>query len=553
MSRKKFLFSFQFSISSAFISVVLFTACLLGVSTYFMVSSFIREQIRERLHDSVSIAAQQIDTEKHRTLLTRSDEISAAYQEIKESLRKVKANCKDFKYIYTMRRSSGDVYFVVDAEDDPTKVSHIGDLYDEPTEPMLAAFNPPYETQVEKEFNTDKWGTFLSSYAPLFDKEGKFEGILGIDISADKIIRYERLQVSMQFFISLLVLVLVIVIAIELSRKISQPLLAISRDMQKVQKFEIEDEIQINSRIMEMNHMKDAIENMKKGLRSFKKYVPAEIVSELISLKKEAVLSAERRELSIFFSDIESFSRIAEKYAPEKLAEDLDLYFRVMTSIILENHGTLDKYIGDAIMAFWGAPRQIENHAVLACLTALKCCRDLSLHEKEWMEKGLPLFKTRFGINTGPVVVGNIGYSERLNYTILGDNVNLANRLEGLNKYYGTQIMISEFTYQRSKTEVEARLLDIVAVKGKSQGIGVYELVSERGSLSSEFKRFIDLFNEGMEIYMAQKWAEARKLFEELKKSKPDDKPAQIILARCVQYEADPPHDWTGVTHMHEK
>jgi adenylate cyclase len=300
--------------------------------------------------------------------------------------------------------------------------------------------------------------------------------------------------------------------------------------------------------------MRTAVANMKNGLRSFKKYVPAELVSELIRLQKEAVLGAEKKQISIFFSDIANFTTISELLGPERMAETLGVYFKGMTGLIHQNRGTVDKFIGDAIMAFWGAPTPVDNHAVLACHTALQCQRHIASIADGFRQKGLPTLNTRIGLNTGEAVVGNMGFEERLSYTAIGDNVNLASRIEGLNKYYETGIIISGSTFAAAQNEIEARMLDVVAVKGRSGGIPIYELISEKDNISGEEKTFIALFNTGMSLYLDRKWSEAARVFKETMSARPQDKPSRIMAERCEAYCVNPPPaDWNGVIVMREK
>jgi adenylate cyclase len=293
---------------------------------------------------------------------------------------------------------------------------------------------------------------------------------------------------------------------------------------------------------------------MKSGLRSFKKFVPADLVAELIKLNKEAVLSAEKRVLTVSFSDIADFTSISEMLKPEQLVGNLGTYFEGMTKTILKNRGTIDKYIGDAIMSFWGAPNYQEDHAYLACQSALESQRFLSSIAGDWKTKGVPIFNTRIGINTGELIVGNMGYEERLNYTVMGDTVNLASRLEGLNKFYGTRIMISEFTLDTVRDRMETRLLDTVAVKGKKTGVKIYELISEKGNIDKGLMEFLALYNEGISLYEKQDWPGSVKVFAEALKLRNDDKPVQMLLERCRKFEKEgTPHDWNGVTVFHEK
>jgi adenylate cyclase len=555
MGKNRKMITLRISISTTFVGVVLLSCTLLGILTFINVRDFIRQGIAERLHDDISIGVQQLNPEIHKKLVKPSDEGSPAYLRLKHTLQKIRNNGTDIRYVYTMRKlDNGKLIFVVDAEENPTNMSHLGDIYDKPTPELLASFEKPYRAHVEKTFSSDEWGTWLSSYYPIITKEGKVDGILGMDISAKKIVHYEEHYFLLIFAIFIFITLFVIFIAIFFAGRISNPMLLLEKDLSKVQKFDLTGKIDIKSNIKEVNIMKEAIEDMKNGLKSFKKYVPSDLVAELIRLNKEAVLGAEKRFMTVSFSDIADFTSISETLPPERLIENLGVYFEGMTGTILKNKGTIDKYIGDAIMSFWGAPNFQENHAVLACISALESQRFLDMLTKEWNAKGFPLFKTRFGINTGELIVGNMGYEQRLNYTVMGDTVNLASRLEGLNKFYGTRIIISEFTRESVSNAMEVRHIDTVAVKGKKQGVKIFELVSEKGNIGDEARDFVNLCNNGMDHYEKNDWHESVKVFEEALNLRPEDKPVQMALERCRKFEAEgTPPGWNGVTVFHEK
>ena len=191
----------------------------------------------------------------------------------------------------------------------------------------------------------------------------------------------------------------------------------------------------------------------------------------------EVSLGGSRKEITVFFSDIRGFTAISETISPEELVTIINEYFNLMSRVILEYKGTIDKYIGDAIMAFWGAPLTLEDHAYYACLTALEQKRKLLILQKSWEKRQLPHIDIGIGLNSGYAVVGNMGSSYRMEYTCMGDTVNLASRLEGLNKSYGTSIIISENTYEKVKEKVYARELDRIRVKGKMESVTIYELL----------------------------------------------------------------------------
>ncbi|MCM8540544.1 MAG: hypothetical protein NE328_09735 [Lentisphaeraceae bacterium] len=475
------LISLKFSLSFAFVSVVVLTSLLFCVATYPGIKNFVREGIRERLGNIAGIGALQISAKQHSQLKVKSDEESQSYKSIQSQLRNIREKGTDIRYIYTLRKNDdGQVYFVVDAEEDKAEASALGTVYKDANETMKSAFDTPYGVKIESEFSTDKWGTWLTSYAPIVNEDGSLEAVLGIDISAKKVLEYENQYLTVFVLTGLIVCLVIGFLSLLISRRICKPLLLLEQDMGKVQKLELTGNIHVHSRIKEIISMESALNNMKNGLRSFRKFVPADLVNELISLQKEASLSAEKRELSIFFCDIADFTTISESLPPEELSRRLGIYFDGMTKIILRHKGTVDKYIGDCIMAFWGAPHLCDDHAERACLAAIECRDFVDGLTKEWEAKGETGFYTRFGINTGEAVVGNFGYEERLNYTVMGDSVNLASRLEGLNKSYNTKIMISESTYQQAKEKIAVKKLGSATVKGKTIDVEIYEVVGKK-------------------------------------------------------------------------
>jgi adenylate cyclase len=292
-----------------------------------------------------------------------------------------------------------------------------------------------------------------------------------------------------------------------------------------------------------------ATQNMKSSLRSFRKYVPADIVREIIASGQETELGGRRETLTIFFSDIKNFTSISEVLSPESLVEQMAEYLEAMSDEIRRKPpGTVDKFIGDSIMAFLGAPTPNPYHAPSACLAALLCQERLGLLRKKWKQEGKPLFFQRIGIYTGEVIVGNIGSETRLNYTVIGDAVNIASRLEGINKYYGTQIIIGESTYDLVKEEFVVRPLDLVSVVGSTKGIKIYELLGEKKNIGEREVQVAELCTNGLAQYLHRRWNEAREHYKKVLELSPGDQPAMILHERCKAYLEDPPpDDWTGI------
>lgn len=217
--------------------------------------------------------------------------------------------------------------------------------------------------------------------------------------------------------------------------------------------------------------------NVKYIRNTFSKFVSKDVVDELLRHPEKIALGGAKREITIFFSDIRGFTTLSEALSPEELVKLLNEYLSTMTEIIIECKGTIDKYMGDAIMAFWGAPVDLEDHAYYACVASLIQMDKLAQLQASWKERNLPSIDIGIGLNTGSAVVGNMGSSQRMDYTCMGDTINLGSRLEGSNKTYGTNIIISEYTYERVKERVYARELDLVQVKGKTHPVRIYELI----------------------------------------------------------------------------
>ena len=287
----------------------------------------------------------------------------------------------------------------------------------------------------------------------------------------------------------------------------------------------------------------------------FSRYVDPSVVNQLVGNPDLVKLGGERKELTVLFSDIASFTSVSERMSPDDLVAHLNDYLTSMTEVVFENSGTLDKYIGDAIIAFWGAPLDVKDHAYRACQTAIEMTRRLdTLHEK-WISEGKPLLNFRIGINSGEMVVGNVGGRDRFDYTVIGDNVNLASRLESANKMYRTRILLSEYTYQLVRERVFTRELDLIVVKGKTKPVKIYELISDRPDDVGEDKRkLVDIYCAGLAAYRSRRWKAAKDLFEKVLSEDPADYPSEMYLERCMLYEMEPPPDeWNGVFIMQTK
>ncbi|HSR14060.1 MAG TPA: adenylate/guanylate cyclase domain-containing protein [Thermodesulfobacteriota bacterium] len=286
----------------------------------------------------------------------------------------------------------------------------------------------------------------------------------------------------------------------------------------------------------------------------FSRYMSDLLIQDLLKNPEKLRLGGERRTLSVYFSDLAGFTSLSERLAPEEVVSLLNRYLTAMTEIILASGGIIDKYEGDAIMAFWGAPVPQEDHAARACLAALDCQARLASLRREFVEKNLPAVFSRIGVNTGEMIIGNMGSNQRFDFTVIGDNVNLASRLEGASKEYGTSVIISEETFRRARDLVEARELDLLQVKGKEIPVRIYELIGRKGEVDSDKRETLALFAEALALYRGQRWDEAVALFERILARSPEDGPSKTFLQRSRYFKQNPPEPgWIGVYRLTTK
>jgi len=298
---------------------------------------------------------------------------------------------------------------------------------------------------------------------------------------------------------------------------------------------------------------------------SFGTYVSPELIDQMYESGEEPSLGGEEGYHTAFFTDIQSFSAFSEKLSATDLVSLLNEYLTDMTDVLLDNKGTLDKYIGDAIVAFYGAPIEIENHELWACKTAIIMQDNLELLRQKWQSEGdrwpeiVHHMQNRIGINTGQMVTGNMGSASRMNYTMMGDTVNLAARLEASAKQYGIYIQIADTTYQPVKDQIVIRDLDFVRVMGKTEPAQVYELISETSQEPELYKKILPAFHEALALYRNQEWnnaIEAFKASDELEDMFPGRKtnPSRIYIPRCEHYRDNSPgDDWDGAWTLTSK
>jgi adenylate cyclase len=340
-----------------------------------------------------------------------------------------------------------------------------------------------------------------------------------------------------------LTLFLVLAIGVATVQAVRRGLVQIVRDTYRMRGFDFASRLGA-SHIRDIDEVMRGLERAKTVVRAMGKYVPIEVVRRLFAENKEPELGGELLDVTLMFTDIESFTALSEMLDPDVLARRLGAYLEAMTAAIEGTGGTIDKYIGDAVMAIWNAPVPLAEHAKRACKAALMCrARVERLYASEdW--RGLPALVTRFGIHEARVMVGNFGTPSRLSYTALGDGVNLAARLEPLCKQYGVTVLVSETVALHAKEEFVFRRIDRVAVKGKTEGIDVYELLGAAGEPIAK-RDVASQYEAALVAYLRRDFAHAAELLDAQKNTDP---PSAVLHARALAYAAaPPPADWNGV------
>lgn len=380
---------------------------------------------------------------------------------------------------------------------------------------------------------------YMVSYLPVEDmKEGGW--LIGaVSPQEDFIGQLQKLNI-ITLEITTLILILGIYLVSGLVSRVVKPINFLAKETVKIKNFELDGIINIKSRIKEVILLTEAIKAMKSGLKQFQKYVPKGLVHQLIASGEDARIGGVKKQLVVLFSDIQNFTSISEKMDPNLLMLQVCEYFEALSQIIIDEKGTIDKYIGDSIMAFWGAPLPELDPCGHAARAALKCEQKIVELNLKWESEGKYPLNTRVGIHMGDAIVGNLGSSERFNYTAIGDTINISSRLEAINKKYKTHIIVSEAVYHCIKDAFILRLVDYVRVKGKRKRIYIYELLCERAEeLSFDIFTYRDEFEKGFSAYENDEWDRAIEHFTRCVEIYPEDTVAPIFIERCISLKED--------------
>ncbi len=343
-------------------------------------------------------------------------------------------------------------------------------------------------------------------------------------------------------------------LSVRMAKKYSEPMRALIDQNNRLRNLDTDKIETPDSGIQEIAELHDASERMRVALDSFARYVPSDVVKELMIKGEAAVIGGRNTAVSILFTDIEGFSKVAEGLEPDALANHMAAYFEAMTGVIESTGGTIDKLIGDAILAFWGAPSENLFHARDALRAAIACRDTLDRLNPHWAQQNLPPLPTRFGVSTGPVVVGNVGAPRHLSYTALGDAVNLASRLEGLNTFYGTRILASEASVQEAGQELVFRRIDRVRVKGRQTPELIYEVIGEKGAVDQKEVQLAEAYEKALDAYFEGNFNGALEHLRVYAEEKPYDQAAVRLAEFCRSFLQMPPaQGWDGVSNFQTK
>lgn len=463
---------------------------LLFAFLYSRARQLLMEEQRSKVLSIASTTAALLDPENHKQISQRDDEKLPAYQQAERRLRAARnANRRSdvfIKFLYTLLPSPQDpnvTIFGVDPEESLKDKSHPGDVYKGQAGGRAFKLN---EAQAETQFITDQWGTWLSASAPVRDAQGNPVAAVGVDLSASAAVaEVNRLLLSGAAFLGLSALFAVL-LAVLLARRVTKPLDALHHAVDKIAQGDFDARVPLAGKD-EFGIVAAAVNQMADGLRErgtlkevLAKYLSRSVADQVIRSGQVPRLHGDRRKVTVLFSDIRGFTKISDGMAPEQVVQLLNEYFERMIEVIFKYHGTLDKFIGDGLMAVFGAPLDDlyqERNAVDAALEMQASLAELT---ERWQAQGFPALRIGIGINTGMAIVGNIGSNQRMEYTTIGDTVNLASRLESHTKVLETPILISEYTYVEVRNYFVMKTMGAVEIRGRTDPVTVYGVEARR-------------------------------------------------------------------------
>ncbi len=436
----------------------------------------------------------------------------------------------------------------------------------ERADPMVEVLRKPYELSpimaqsvatgdVMIDVAQDEYGYFRSCIVPITFASGK-KVLFGADLEISAVNQRLLRSLLTNLGLGTIVLVATLIITLFFSNSIARDLEQVALEADAASRLAfLPGEAKMDSPTLEIDNVFASIYSMKAGLQAFGKFVPDAVVQRILTLGR-AEVGGEKRLLSLMLTDVTDFTTICEKLDPNQVMVVMSEYFSHVVAPIMKLSGTLDKYVGDAIFAYWNAPNFQEDHAALCCRAALAARAASVTLAKAWEAESRWPWRTRFGLHAGETIVGNVGAPDRMDFTVIGSPVNLAARIEGLNKYYGTEILASQQMKQLVGDEFMFRSIDMTLPKGAVAPIGLYELLGERAIVAGDdaLLKYVAAWEQAFGHYQNRLWATAQSAFEALAAQRPDDKVAAIYVERCKAFCATPPpSDWDGVQRFDSK
>ncbi len=398
----------------------------------------------------------------------------------------------------------------------------------------------------EVEADGEAWVIWIS---PLSLDHGQ-KAVMSLLSPADEVFAEVSTRMEISLVIAITGLGIGLLLAWVFANAVARPIRNLTDEAYQMRTFDLREREPVTSRVLEVQHLSQAVQTLKRSLGDFARYVPAQLVRGLLAGDVKADIGGERCTVTLLFTDITDFAAISERMEPMELMQEVSEYFAEVSVRLIEHGATIDKYIGDAIMAMWNAPVRQENHVELACRAALDVASAIARLNARRTADGLPPFQTRFGLHVGEAVVGNVGSVERMNYTALGQTVNLAARLEGLNKQLGTQILISEAMLEGAPADALVRPVDMVRPKGASQPVRVYELISPAKYCGDgqSAEAHLGSWRRCYTACTERRWSDAIAEFDRHIEEYANDDAARVLRARAQAFKEAPPAErWDGV------
>ncbi len=452
------------------------------------------EEIQSKILSIAATAASAVDGDLHQQIQTPQDQQSEAYKTIETQLRRFRDSNRRqdlfIRYLYTMAQrpqSPENPYgaiFVVDAEEDDTgNKSDVGDVVETSTtdvEPLRME-----QHQIDEIFE-DEFGTWISANAPIRNSSGKVVAALGADLAIDDMLAKTNLLLQRGLMAMLVAIIIAVGISIFLSRRVTRPLDLLSQTVAEIGDGNLDASVNLKTKD-EFSQLGQAVNDMAKALRdrellkgTLARYLSHHVAEKVIRSGQMPELKGEQRQVTILFLDIRNFSQMADKLSPDKVVDVLNQFFERMIEVIFRHNGTLDKFTGDGLMAIFGAPLEDDQQEYHAAQAAIEMEQELDRLRQQWQAQGRDQLRIGIGIHTGIAIVGNIGSTQRMDYTAIGDTVNLAARLESATKDHDVSILLSEQTHAGLNNRFESSYMDTIRIKGRAAPVSVYTIKGPR-------------------------------------------------------------------------